>query len=96
MVDAPDGANAIRTMQFDPPSLVILDMMMPQTSGIEVCEWMRSNEATRDIPVIICTAHQERKALEKAIRAGASDILFKPVTKENVQKRLEKHLQATA
>jgi CheY-like chemotaxis protein len=92
VLDAPDGAKAIMTMRQDPPSLVILDLQMPQMSGYEVCEWIRSNPATAKIPVIVCTADQERKHLEQAIKSGASDILCKPVTKKSLQERLNKHL----
>jgi CheY-like chemotaxis protein len=95
VLDAPDGANAIKTMKQDPPRLVVLDLLMPQMSGYEVCEWIRSNPATAHIPVIICTADQERKHLALAIKAGASDILCKPVTKASLQERLNKHLQST-
>lgn len=95
VLDAPDGANAIKTMKQDPPRLVILDLMMPQMSGYEVCEWIRANPATAGIPIIVCTADQERKHLALAIKAGASDILCKPVTKANLQERLNKHLQAS-
>ncbi|MBL7646291.1 MAG: response regulator [Candidatus Hydrogenedentes bacterium] len=95
VLDAPDGANAIKTMKQDPPSLVVLDLLMPQMSGFEVCEWIRSNPATAHIPVIVCTADQERKHLALAIKAGASDILCKPVTKASLQERLNKHLHST-
>ena len=82
-------------MKQDPPRLVVLDLLMPQMSGYEVCEWIRSNPATAHIPVIICTADQERKHLALAIKAGASDILCKPVTKASLQERLNNHLQST-
>lgn len=95
VLDAPDGPSAIKTMKQDPPMLVILDLLMPQMSGYEVCEWIRANPATAKIPVIVCTADQERKHLEQAIKAGASDILCKPVTRKGLQERLGKHLHST-
>ena len=96
VLDAADGASAIATMKQDPPVLVILDIMMPQMSGYQVCEWIRSNPATASVPVIVCTANQERKHLEKAIKAGASDFLCKPVTKKTLEERLTKHLHSAA
>lgn len=96
VLDAADGASAIKTMRQEPPRLVILDLLMPQVSGYEVCEWIRANPATATIPVIVCTADQERKHLEQAIKAGASDILCKPVTKNGLQERLKKHLHLPA
>ena len=96
VVDAPDGPSAIATMKQDPPALVILDIMMPQMTGYQVCEWIRANPATAGIPVIVCTANQERKHLEQAIKAGASDFLCKPVTKKTLEERLVKHLHSVA
>jgi CheY-like chemotaxis protein len=96
VVDAPDGPSAIAAMKQDPPALVILDIMMPQMTGYQVCEWIRANPATASIPVIVCTANQERKHLEQAIRAGASDFLCKPVTKKTLEERLVKHLHSAA
>lgn len=96
VVDAPDGPSAIAAIKQDPPALVILDIMMPQMTGYQVCEWIRANPATAGIPVIVCTANQERKHLEQAIRAGASDFLCKPVTKKTLEERLLKHLHSAA
>jgi CheY-like chemotaxis protein len=96
VLDSAEGAHAIRTMQLDPPSLVILDQVMPRMSGSELCHWIRANDATRNVPVIVCTAAQDKKTLEKVFKAGASSILIKPVTKEKLRERIERHLQATA
>lgn len=96
VLDAADGPSAIAAMKQDPPTLVILDIMMPQMTGYQVCEWIRANPATAGIPVIVCTANQERKHLEQAIKAGASDFLCKPVTKKTLEERLGKHLHSPA
>lgn len=94
--DAADGPSAIAAMKQDPPSLVILDIMMPQMTGYQVCKWIRTHPPTANIPVIVCTANQERKHLDQAIKAGASDFLCKPVTKKTLEERLEKHLHSSA
>lgn len=96
VADAADGPSAIAAMKQDPPALVILDLMMPLMTGYQVCEWIRTNPATAGIPVIVCTAKQERKHLEQAIKAGASDFLCKPVTKKTIEERLGKHLHSAA
>lgn len=95
-LDAADGAQAIRTMQLDPPALLLLDLQLPKVTGFQVCEWVRKNDATKKMPVVICTASHDRKTLEKAIKAGATDVLVKPVTKEHLRERIEKHLGASA
>lgn len=91
-LEAPDGESAIKTMKQDPPRLVILDLQMPHMPGHEVCEWIRANPSTAKVPVIVCTADQERKHLAQAVKSGASDILCKPVTKKGLAERLAKHL----
>lgn len=96
VLDSADPHHAIQTIQLDPPLLVILEQVMPHMSGAELCAWIRKNEATRHTPVIMCTAAPDRKVLEKAIRAGASDIIIKPVTKDMLRERLEKHLGKSA
>jgi len=94
--EAADGAQAIRTMQLDPPNLVLIDLQLTRISGIEVCAWIRDNEATRNVPIVVCTSGQDRKSLEKAIRAGATDVLVRPVTGDKLRARIEKHLDAIA
>lgn len=95
--EAPDGVAAMRLLQKETlPALVVLDIMMPHMSGIELCRWMRMTPETQDIPVIICTAHHDRKTLERAIKAGATDIICKPVTMAAFSERLRKHLSTRA
>lgn len=91
-LEAADGESAMKTIKKDPPGMVILDLSMPRMSGTELCKWIRSNPDTAEIPIIICTAHKERKMLELAIKAGATDILCKPVTKANFESHVRKHL----
>ena len=90
--EAESGEQALELITINPPRLIFLDLMMPQMSGFDVCEWIRANEATKKTPVVICTANRERMTLEHAIRSGATDILCKPVTKEGISTRLKRHL----
>tara|TARA_R110001592_G_scaffold159502_1_gene391080 strand:+ start:2735 stop:3130 length:396 start_codon:yes stop_codon:yes gene_type:complete len=94
VLEVENGEDAIKLIGQDVPKLIFLDLMMPTISGFDVCSWVRKNDATKNVPIIVCTANQERKTLEQAIRAGATDILCKPVTRDNVQKRLSRHLKA--
>ena len=94
--EAIDGLQAVHLTEKFKPNVLILDIMMPQMTGYQVCEWIRANPATAGIPVIVCTANQERKHLEQAIKAGASDFLCKPVTKKTLEERLLKHLHSEA
>ncbi|MEM1183507.1 MAG: response regulator [Planctomycetota bacterium] len=78
---AVDGAAAIASMEASPPDLVLLDVMMPRMSGFQVCEWMKSREPTKGVPVIVVTALNEVGDVERAVDAGADDFLTKPVNR---------------
>jgi CheY-like chemotaxis protein len=79
VVAAADGAEALRLAREKQPDLVLLDIMMPELSGIEVCRQLRADPRTRDIRVIVVSAVDAKRALEESIIAGADDFLAKPI-----------------
>jgi two-component system cell cycle response regulator len=76
---AADGAEALELARTTQPHLVLLDIMMPELSGIEVCRQLRADPRTRDIRVIVVSAVDAKRALEESIIAGADDFLAKPI-----------------
>jgi putative two-component system response regulator len=66
------------TVSMGKPDLVILDILMPEMSGYEVLSMLKSDEGTRDIPVIVLTACNRHECKEKAMRLGAEVFLTKP------------------
>ena len=60
------------------PALILLDVVMPGTDGIEACRQLKVGEATREIPVIFITGHAETAARVEGFRAGAVDYIVKP------------------
>ena len=76
---ARDGMEAVEAIEKNPPDLVLLDVMMPKLSGYQVCEKIKSDPDTRDIPVIMVTALGEISDVERAVDVGADDFLTKPV-----------------
>ncbi len=78
---ARDGLQAIESVEQSAPDIVLLDIMMPRMSGYQVCETLKKNPSTRDIPIIMVTALNEVGDVERAIDAGADDFLTKPVNK---------------
>ena len=76
---AADGAEALELALAKQPHLVLLDIMMPELSGIEVCRRLRVDPRTRDIRVIVVSAVDAKRALEESIIAGADDFLAKPI-----------------
>jgi len=73
--EAADGAEAIEIIKSNPPDLVLLDLVMPGISGIDVCIWVR---AQADIPIVVLSAYDEEDLKVRALDAGADDYVTKP------------------
>lgn len=78
---ARDGQEALDMVQRDPPDLILLDIMMPVVSGYQVCERLKRDPKTKQIPIVMVTALNEVGDVERAVEAGADDFLTKPVQK---------------
>ena len=78
---ARDGLEALSSVQASTPDIILLDIMMPRMSGYQVCEQLKKNPDTRDIPIIMVTALNEVGDVERAVDAGADDFLTKPVNR---------------
>lgn len=75
-----------------PPDLILLDIMMPGIDGFEVCKRLKSDQNTKNIPIIFITAKNEFIDEEKGLAIGAVDFLSKPVNPSIVKARVENHL----
>ena len=75
---AGSGEEAIRFIQQQPPSLVVLDLMLPGIDGLEVCRRLRFDSKTRDIPIIMLTAKSEERDVVVGLERGADDYITKP------------------
>jgi diguanylate cyclase (GGDEF)-like protein len=89
---ATSGAKALAVCKDDPPDLVLLDVVMPEMDGHEVCARLKGNEATRDIPVIFVTSHTDAEEETKGLELGAVDFIAKPVNPAVVRARVKTHL----
>lgn len=78
---ASDGIQALAEIDAEQPDLIVLDVMMPRMSGYQLCEKLKGDPGTRDIPVVMVTALSEVGDVEKAVESGADDFLTKPVYK---------------
>ena len=79
MRSASSGAEALEELARKVPDLVLLDVMMPEMNGYEVCKKIRENPATELLPVVMVTALDPAKERVKGIEAGADDFLTKPI-----------------
>lgn len=92
IIEASDGAEALELVRQRQPQLALLDHMMPEMDGVEVCRQIRSNHATRGVATIILTARADEATKLSALQAGASDFLTKPFSSSELALRLENQL----
>jgi diguanylate cyclase (GGDEF)-like protein len=86
------GAVALRAAQATPPDLVLLDILMPEMDGYEVCRRLKQVEATNPVPVIFLSALDETLDKVKAFEAGGLDYITKPFRLEEVLARIQTQL----
>jgi two-component system, NtrC family, sensor kinase len=89
---APNGKFALSAARGLAPDLILLDIMMPELNGYEVCEKLKADDQTRDIPVIFVSAINEVMDKVKAFSVGGVDYITKPFQVEEVLARVEAHL----
>jgi CheY-like chemotaxis protein len=83
-----DGAQALETLERDPDvRLVLLDLMMPQISGLDVLARIRSNPRWRDLPCVILTAAGQDAQRERAMTLGATEFMTKPFSPKRLLQR---------
>ncbi|NJL44828.1 MAG: response regulator [Leptolyngbyaceae cyanobacterium SM2_3_12] len=90
---APSGALALMAVQQNLPDLILLDILMPKMDGFEVCQQLKSDPQTSDIPVIFMTALSDPADKVKGLSSGAVDYITKPFQHEEVLARVQLHLQ---
>src|SRR5262245_46708411 len=90
---ATSGEQALKVARGDsPPDLILLDVMMPEMSGHEVCERLKAESSTRKIPIIFVTAMNQVEDEAKGFALGAVDYITKPVSPPIVKARVKTHL----
>lgn len=87
-ISAVDGEEAWRTYQATRPPLVVLDIELPERSGLEVCRLIREHEPKRDTFILVLTGGDSNEHLQAVLDAGADDYMPKPATTENLFARL--------
>lgn len=90
---ANNGIKALELAATAPPDLVLLDIMMPEMDGYEVCRRLKLDEATRKVPVIFLTAKTEVEDEELGFSVGAVDFIHKPISPPIVAARVKIHLE---
>lgn len=96
VIQAPDGETALRMAQDGSPDVILLDVMMPNLDGFEVARRLKTAEETKAIPIVMVTALQAVADRIKALEAGASDFLAKPVDRAELQATVNAQVQVKA
>lgn len=90
---AKSGETAIKQIEYKPPALILLDVLMPGMNGFETCDRLKSNPVTKDIPIIFMTALTDTLDKVKGLSLGAVDYITKPFQIEEVLARVQTHLE---
>jgi two-component system, OmpR family, phosphate regulon response regulator PhoB len=93
---APDGDEALVAVAEARPDLVLLDWMLPNVSGIELCRQLRARGETREIPIIMLTARGEEEDRIRGLDIGADDYVTKPFSMSELVARMRAVLRRTA
>src|SRR6185369_14412205 len=93
IMPATSGAKALEGVQLQLPDLILLDLMMPDMDGLEVCRRLKADPLTQAIPVIFLTASNEMEHLVKGFGIGAVDYITKPFNPPELLARVLTHLE---
>lgn len=87
------GAEAIELAQKHLPDIILLDIMMPEMDGFEVCQQLKSIEATKEIPIIFISAKTSREGKLRGLESGAADYITKPIDLDETMARINTQLR---
>lgn len=89
---APNGPELLSLLETESPDLLVLDVMMPGMSGLEVLRRIRADDRWADLPVMIVTACPESRVCEEAQQCGAGEIIPKPFRLDELMEQIERRL----
>ena len=92
VLTAINGIDGIKATQEEKPDLILLDIMMPEIDGFEVCEKLKANPDTKDIPVIFLTSKTDSEGIVKGFELGAADYVTRPFNRPELMARIKTHL----
>ena len=91
-----NGQEALDSVKADAPDLILLDVMMPDMDGIEVCTRLQADEASRSIPVIFVTARNNKEGKLEGLAVGAVDYITKPIDLDETLARVQTQLRVVS
>lgn len=85
-----DGAAARAWLETNAPTIIVLDIMMPQGNGLDLCRWIRAQPRLEAIPILISSALRDEETAQDALTLGAVDFLRKPFTTQSLREKIER------
>lgn len=95
VIEAEDGAHALEMLEESSPDLFIVDVMMPEMNGIELCRQIRAHPQHKHSPLLILSAYSDSGIIEQTFAAGANDYLLKPIDPKALEAKLHELLGTT-
>jgi two-component system phosphate regulon response regulator PhoB len=95
VVQSRNGAEALRAARSSPPDLILLDLMLPEMDGLEVCRRLRGDPTTRAIPIVMLTARGDEVDRVLGLELGADDYVVKPFSPRELVARVRAVLRRT-
>ncbi len=92
ILEAEDGAAAVRILETQPVDLVISDWNMPKMTGLDLLRHLRGDEKTKDLPFLMVTAETQKESVVEAVKARVSNYILKPFTAATLAEKLSKIL----
>lgn len=96
VVEAKDGIEARSMIEGNPPDLVVLDIVMPNMNGYELCRWIKNTQGISNIPVIICSSKGEEFDRYWGMKQGADAYIAKPFRPRDMLDTVKQLLRASA
>jgi len=96
VIEASDGHQAVELARRHQPDLVLLDLMMPEKDGLQVCREIRGHGPTQNVPIVLLTARADEETKLAALSAGASDFLAKPFSTTELHVRIKNLVESYA
>ena len=92
VISATNGRTGLESVQKNHPDLVILDVMLPELNGYEVCKAVKSDPGIKATPIIMLSVRSNPEDIETAYKAGANKYMVKPFNLEELIREVKKHL----
>ncbi|MDY6936757.1 MAG: response regulator [Cyanobacteriota bacterium] len=87
-----DGIEALKSLDAEVPDAIVLDVVMPRMNGYEMCRWLKKNQTTKNIPILLCSSKGQQSDRYWGMKQGADAYLVKPFAPMELLKTLKQNL----